>query len=139
MEEKMKWYERNPQRFEAEINLIKQNHPGARIFIQRGKVTIYLKVTENKNRYLAEIVYPEDFPYKQPRACIIKPQLPNLHEKIHRFRDGSLCLARPEQMGPQTSGKVICDWVKGWVKAYEVWLRTGRFPNKYLGRLQCTG
>lgn len=125
----MKWYKRNPARFECELALLKRHYPKTRFFNQKGKLTIYLKIPGKKDNYLAKVIYPDDFPYEQPKAYIVEPKIDNLYEKIHMFRDGSLCLARPEQMGPQTSGKVICDWVRKWLESYEMWLSTGKFPK----------
>ena len=127
----MKWFERNPQRLENEVMLIKRNHPSARIFFKGGKVMIFLKVISRKNDYLAKIIYPEDFPFEQPKAFILEQRLRGNYHKTHRYSDSSLCLATPDQVGPQTSGKVICDWVNGWVKGYEIWKRTKEFPEGY--------
>jgi hypothetical protein len=127
-EVKMEWYDVDPRRFECEVMLLKKHYPKTRIFIQRGQLTLYHKVKAKKTKYLAKIIYPYDFPYGPPEAYIIEPKLPNIYEEIHRFADGNLCLAPPDQVGPQTSGLVICDWTVDWVAGYEIWLKTGVFP-----------
>jgi len=125
----MAWYEENPNRFELEMRLIARNYPQARVFIGKRGITVYLEITGKKSRYLAEIIYPADFPFNQPKAFIRHPKLPSKYHDIHRFNNGSLCLAKPNQTGPQTSGKVICDWTHDWVKSYEAWQDTRVFPG----------
>jgi hypothetical protein len=129
-EVKMIWYKQNPLRFECEILLLKKYYPQTRIFIERGRLIVYHKVKGRKDKYLIKIIYPDDFPYRHLAAYIIKPKLPNLYEEIHRFEDdGSLCLAPPDQMGPQISGMVCCGWSIDWVAGYEVYKKTGVFPS----------
>ena len=125
----MAWFKENSHRFELEMRLMARNYPHARVFIKKGNIVIFLEVASKRCKYLAEIIYPADFPFSQPKAYIRSPKLPPIYHEIHRFDDGSLCLARPEQVGPQTSGKMICDWTHDWVKTYEVWKVTKVFPG----------
>lgn len=126
----MIWFKQNPLRFECEILLLKKYYPNTRIRIERVQLTIYHKVIGYRDKYLARIIYPDCFPYRSLKAYIIKPRLPKVYEKIHRFEDdGSLCLVPPDQMGPQISGKVFCDWINDWVVGYEIWLKTKVFPD----------
>jgi len=125
----MAWFEINQNRFKYEISLLKKRFPNARRGIQDGRFTIYLKIIGRSQIFIARIIYPDNFPYQPPKAYIINPKLVNLYEPIHRFCDGSLCLAKSEEINLETSGKDICDWVKDWVIGYEIWLKTGKFPR----------
>jgi ubiquitin-protein ligase len=125
----MVWFETNQKRFNDEMKILKRLYPKARIFIQDRQLTIYLKILGRVHEYMARIVYPNDFPYNPPKAYIIKPELPKLHQQIHRYSDGSLCLAKPNEIDTQITGKIICDWVRDWVRSYEIWLNTGKFPG----------
>lgn len=123
----MEWYERNKERFLLEVKLLKKYHPGARPVISNRTLYIFKKIIGKKSRYLIQIEYPKDFPYSPPRAHPIKPIIKGPH---HQYIDGELCLYPPDEVGPQTSGKIICDWVELWIKAYEVWIASGKrdFP-----------
>lgn len=132
--EYMRWFENNPQRFDYELALLKKYYasPATRCFIERGslKMKIMHQIIGRKYIYLARIVYPDGFPYDQIDTFIDKPRIPNLGDTIHMFNNRSLCLARPEQIGPQISGKIIIDWLRDWICGYEIYLDTGKFPDE---------
>lgn len=125
----MQWFRKKPDRLEEEILTLKKYHPHARACIKKGQLTIFLKVVGKKSKYLAKITYPKDFPYDQPVAYILEPKIVGPYEETHRYSNGSLCLAKPSQVGIWVSGKIICDWVKRWVRSYEIWLETDEFPG----------
>ena len=115
----MEWYEKNKERFFLEIKMLKNYHPRTRVLISNHTLYIFKEVRGKRARYLIKINYPEDFPYSPPSAYPVKPRIKGAP---HQFRDGELCLYDFDAVGPQTSGKVICDWVDLWIKAYEVWI-----------------
>ena len=122
----MEWYEKNKERFLIEKKLFRRHYPQAIIIINNKRVIVFKKVLGKKHSYLIKIVYPRDFPNSQPRAYIVKPHIKKVH---HQFSDSELCLYDSREVGPQTSGKVICDWCVRWIKAYEVWLSSGKWPK----------
>lgn len=125
----MKWFEENKERFQIELTLLRRNYPNARIVIDNGEVIIFKKVLGKFQNYLIKITYPESFPYSSPSAY---PVTPKIHGAPHQYSDGKLCLHNSSEVGCQTSGKIVCDWVVRWIKAYEVWLASGKrnFPEK---------
>jgi hypothetical protein len=125
----MKWYERKPERYNAEVKLIMRNHRKARLFIDKGRLVVFLKIRGRKADYIAKIIYPEEFPYEQPEAYIVEPRI---KEAPHRWSDGHLSIHGIKD-GPDISGKIILDWTKLWVLAFENWLDTGRWPKKNSG------
>ena len=128
----MAWYEYRPQRLDSEIKLLKKYYSGptTKYFIENGLFIIVHKVKGRFHTYIAKSVYPDNFPYEQIDTYIKKPRIRNLGETIHMFCNKNLCLARPEQIGPQTSGKIIIDWLRDWIRGYEIYLDTGKFPDR---------
>jgi hypothetical protein len=123
----MRWYEKRPERYEAEQMLIKKYYPKARIFERKGRIIVFLKIRGRKTNYLIETIYPKDFPYEQPKAFVTKPQI---EDALHRWGDGSLSLHGVIKEPPRLSGKIILDWSKKWVFAYENWVDTGVWPER---------
>ena len=120
----MKWYKKNPERLEVEIRLIKTHHQGARIFQERGRIAVFSKFHGRKSHYLAKLIYPDDFPWEQPKVWIIEPRI---RKAPHRWRDRSICL-HGEQDGPRISGRIVLDRTNQWIKAYEEWCDTSKWP-----------
>jgi hypothetical protein len=121
----MKWFERNNDRFQGEKLALKRFYPKARLYIKRGRVVIFLKVCGRKRSYIVQVIYPNDFPYEQPKSYIIKPKI---KKAPHRFRDGSLSI-HGKYEGPRISGKIILDWSVRWIQAYENWLDSDEWPD----------
>lgn len=119
----MEWYEKIKERFILEIELLRKYHPRARVVISNHILYIFKEVRGKRARYLIKIKYPEDFPYSPPSAYPVKPRIKGTP---HQYGDGELCLHALNEVSPKTSGKIICDWVDLWIKAYEVWITSGK-------------
>lgn len=115
----MEWFQKDEARFFVEMRLLEKHHPDARVIIHKGVVMVFKKFRGGRGTYLVRIVYPRNFPKRVSDAYVVKPEL---KYAMHRYSDGRLCLHATEEVGPQTSGKVICDWSVEWLKAYEKWL-----------------
>ncbi len=121
------WYKRLPERLRLETKLVKKVYPSARFVQNKGLLEIYVNIRGRRRTYTAQVVYPHDFPYRPPVAYIVRPKL--LHEP-HMYRGGALCLYDAPDVGPQTSGKVVIDWVCGWIRSYEEFRRSGHWPDE---------
>lgn len=121
----MKWFKKIPQRLEVEVELIRKYYPGARVFLERSKLTVFFKFRKRNGYYLAKLVYPDDFPWQQPKVWIIDP---TIKKSPHQWRDKSLCI-HGENDDSQISGKIVLDRAGQWIKAYETWHDTGRWPE----------
>ena len=127
----MEWYQEDPARYNAEMDVLKRRHPNVRIIFTKNKeIVVYKKVVSRKD-YLFRIVVPRNFPYSQPKSYPEKPVIKHLGEKGHQFKDNSLCLFKPEEANPNISIAMIADWTVDWVRGYEIWLSTGEFPEKW--------
>jgi len=122
----MAWYKERPERYNAEITLIRRIYPRARLVFEKSRLVALLKVHGNNSTYILKLVYPGEFPYSRPRAYITEPKIKG---PPHFFEDGALCIY-PDQEGPQTSGKIILDLAIKWIKAYEYWLKGNDWPEK---------
>ena len=125
----MTWYEEKPKRLLTEIMLVKKYYPSARICRVKGSVAILLRVQGRKNEYSLRVEYPKDFPYSEPKAFIDQPRLKNIP---HRWSDNSLCI-EGDVNPPETSGKIIMDWSINWIRIFESWCDTGKWPKKIKG------
>lgn len=125
----MEWYERDKERFLLEIKLLKRHYPNAKTGIKSNSFLVYKKFLGKFNDYLIKMIYPYNFPYSPPRAYVINPRI---EKSPHQFTNAEPCLYDTNEVGPQTTGKVICDWAARWIKAYEVWLASGKvnFPEE---------
>lgn len=123
----MPWFQRDKERYRLEVKLLKKHFPNARVVIYRGRLVIFHKVRGKFNQYLVRIIYPKNFPHSQSwQVKVVKPEISGAP---HQFKNGSLCLFAPNQVSSQTSGKIIADWSKRWVKAYEKWRDAGKWPS----------
>lgn len=119
----MTWYERDPQRFLAERQLLKHFYPNARMFRKGKTISALLSVVGQKRCYLVRIDYPSDFPLSPPVAFPVDPVI---RGTPHQYSKGRFCLHSTSEVGPQTTGKVMLDWALGWYEAYEEWLSNGK-------------
>lgn len=124
----MAWFRERPERYNAEITLIRRRYPSARISFEHGSLVAMLKVQGRSTSYEVKLIYPDSFPYSPPMVYLVKPEIKHAP---HRFSGGGLCVYS-EIDGPQISGKVILDWAVQWIFSYETWLKTGHFPKKGL-------
>lgn len=110
----MEWYERNKHRLALELGLLRRHHRDARILIDQNRLVVFKKIYHRRT-YLVKMTYPRNFPYAQPKVFVVKPSV----RTHHQWKDDSLCLFKPNQVGPKTSGKVILDWTIKFLKEYE--------------------
>jgi hypothetical protein len=122
----MKWYVRKPERLAAEIEVIKQYYPDARIFRDKGKIVIFHKFQGRKACYLTEVIYPDNFPWKEPKIWVREPRIKK-GDAPHLWPDGSLCIYGRNDT-TSIGGKIILDRAGMWLDAYETWLDTGLWP-----------
>jgi ubiquitin-protein ligase len=115
------WYIRLPERLRLETNLINNVYPNTRISQRNGRIEVYLKFRWKGKLYNILMYYPDRFPYDHPEVVITSPRI---YPAPHMFGDGRLCLWGVDDVGPQTSGKVILDWACGWIRSYEEYRRT---------------
>ena len=120
----MSWYIRDPGRFELEKRLLRQFHPDVKLVKKKGLLRIHKHVRGSKATYVGELIYPKRFPYSEIEPYLLSPKI---RRSPHEFSDGQLCLHHSEDVGPETTGKVFCDWFVQWVRHYEKWLRTGHW------------
>lgn len=123
----MPWFRKDKRRYQVEVRNLKRHHPQARVFIKDGRLIILHKVAGRFDKYLIKVVYPQGFPYAQDWVVkVVKPEIVGAPDQ---FKNGGLCLFGSSNVGPQTTGKVMVDWSRKWVKAYEQWKVTGRMPS----------
>jgi hypothetical protein len=122
----MAWYRERPERYDAEITLIRRWYPGARIAFEHGSLVVRINLRSRSTVYRIRLVYPKEFPYSRPRVYVTEPKIKG---SPHVFNDGALCIY-PDQEGPQTSGKIILDLALKWLSAYEKWLKGYDWPEE---------
>jgi len=120
----MKWYEKDPARFVLEKMLLSQFHPDIKLVKEKGLLHIHKTVRGQNGLYKGKLTYPRNFPYQTIRPYVMSPKI---RKSPHRFSSGMLCLHEPDDVGPQTTGKVFCDWFVQWIHSYERWLKTGKW------------
>jgi len=127
----MKWHKENPDRLKSEVALIRGFYPQTRIIIKKGRLTAYLWVHGMKARYQLKIIYPDEFPYDEPLAYVIEPKI---NDAPHTWWcDGHLSI-HGDAEPPCVSGKIIMDWAVIWIRVYENWLDTGKWPETIRGQ-----
>lgn len=123
----MIWFKDNPQRFEVEKKLLAWFHPGVKIIIKDGQMSVFKKFTTYKNSYLIKAKYSDRHPYSPMEVSIREPHL----EKTppHQYEEGRLCLHGTSDVGPETTAKVYLDWTEQWIRNYERWLEDKPWPR----------
>ena len=124
----MNWYERNGGgRLAVEAELLRRHYPSAKLVLQGGLMRVRMNIRGRLAVYRLEVVYPDRFPNAQPKAYIRQPELSA--STPHLYPDESLCLHHGNEVGNQTSAMVIITWSVLYVRAYERWKTTGRWPR----------
>jgi hypothetical protein len=123
----MKWYEVNPTRFEFEKMLLRQHHPGCKLIKEYGQFSVHVQVRTYKRCYHLKGIFPDSFPNSPMTVQIESPKIKD--GPPHYFTDGGLCIYGSRNYGPETTAKVYIDWAKQWIKCYENWQETGRWPR----------
>lgn len=127
----MKWYEEKPKRLKAELVLIRQIYPEAWAIKEKGRLVICYYILGRKAKYFVKVVYPDDFPFEEPRAYVVEPKI--THAQHRWLEDNSLCVEGNVEP-PNVSGKIIIDWSIGWLRVYENWLDGVAWPDHLRGR-----
>lgn len=131
----MHWYQKLPGRLLKEQEIVKSSFPQSRLIrVGDGDLAWILWLRTNSNReYLVEIVYPDGFPLAYPSAFVLKPRI---KRAPHQYNDGHLCLFstvdRPERsyVPSKTTAATVIAWTAAWLASYEIWQRTGTWPEK---------
>ncbi len=123
----MKWFETNPQRFGVEKKLLARFHPGVKIVIKNGQMSVFKKLVTYKNSYLIEAKYSDRHPYSQMEVYVREPRLKGTPP--HQYGEGQLCLHGASNIGHETTAKVYLDWTEQWIRIYERWLEGKPWPD----------
>ena len=123
MQTDMAWFERDGQRLGMERQLLAWSYPEARMVLRDGRISVFLRIVGRRRRYVIRIDYPRCFPHEPPAAFPLEPPIAGTP---HQYGGNRLCLHSASDVGPQTTGKVICDWCVDWIRAYETWLDSGK-------------
>ena len=122
----MTWYQRDPKRFEIEKHILRQRHPGVKLVIKNGKVSVFKKYTTRRQSYLIEGKFPKNYPFLPLAVFIVEPPLKKAPP--HQFRDKRLCLHRYNEQTAQLSCSIFLDWAVQWLNNYEKWLEGNKWP-----------
>ena len=131
----MHWYQKLPGRLLKEQEIVKSSFPQAKLVrVGDGNLAWVLYLRTNSDReYLIEIIYPDRFPSAYPLAFVLKPKI---KMALHQYNDGHLCLFsttdRPERtyIPEKTTAVTIIVWTAAWLASYEIWQRTGTWPER---------
>ena len=143
------WWNQNPIRFGREVDQLRNSYPEVRIV--RGQVprkfclacsgngktsvphlAVFAHVvTRLGNRYPIILAYPCNFPNRIPSVWPLEELRPK--SPVHQYSDGRLCLTGNEYDGT-TTGNVVLGWTYAWLNCYDIWKKTGKFPNTNYGR-----
>ena len=123
----MKWYRSDPERFAVEKMLLARHHPGVKIVIKDGEMSVFKKLATPRNNYLIKAKFSDRHPYSPMEVYIVEPCLRNTPP--HQYSEGRLCLHGNSNVGSETTAKVYLDWAEQWIHIYERWLKTHRWPQ----------
>ncbi len=130
----MIWFKNNPQRFEVEKKLLVRFHPGVKIIIKDGQMSVLKELVTSKDIYLIEAKYSDRHPYSPMKVFIREPYLKNTPP--HQYGEGRLCLHDENDVGPETTAKLYLDWAEQWIHIYERWLEGKPWPNTNRGQIK---
>jgi len=132
------WYAKPKQWYRVKTRLLRQEQQAMhRFYPNLGMDTtpdgdMYWKglvTTWTGSGYEVQLVYPDAFPYKPPKAYVVNPKI---QESRHIYPDGHLCLFHKDDKSwePKTTAATVMSWVSLWLHCYEVWLETGEWPRR---------
>lgn len=127
----MRWYELDPDRFEVEMALLAQHHPGTKIIKENSRIRAEKWYRTRQSNYLIKAVFSDRHPYEPMEVSIEKPRIKG--RPPHYFSNGLLCLHHFSEGRAQTTAKVYLDWTVQWIKCYEKWLNTREWPETNKG------
>lgn len=111
--------------------LMEKNFPDFQCSYSKRSLTCIgtLKPTEDCANYTVKIIHQ---PEKQPHVFVLNPKI-TPDEKIHFYRDGSLCLYYPiESPWKHTDNlhEKIIPWTSEWILFFELYLLEGEWLGK---------
>ena len=121
----MQWYEKDPERFELERYVVRQHHLRTKWVILEGRMRLRAKYRGRRDTYLTEVLYPPRYPHDKPRGFVLRPKL---RASPHQLGPNEPCLEHG-QWSPATTGAVWLNWFVEWLRAYEMYLDTGKWPD----------
>jgi hypothetical protein len=137
------WYELDPQRLVIERKAMQAKFPSFRMHkLDDGRLGWSGVLESNRaNRYQILLIYPEQFPYKQPMVYPIDPKVIALEldgdKYKHQYPDLRLCLYFPgdRNFDVRTTAATVVAVSAAWFFAYETWLENGRsyWPGPEVG------
>ncbi len=127
------WFEVNRARLLQERQVMAEKFPQFQLFLNGEVLSWVGDLTSNRgNRYVVQVVYPAQFPYKAP---LVYPQDPviqvndmqNPGRYKHQYPDGHLCLYYPGDgtFSPNTTAASVVAVTAAWFFAYESWVESG--------------
>lgn len=118
------WYEKRPERLQAEAMAVQTRFPGFTFrCLRHGDLTLVGKMrTVSGASYQVVLIYPPDYPLTSPKVYPI-PRLSGPHQ----FQDGSMCLFRPDDRFWQSNSTAVTVLAAAalWLSVREHWLRKG--------------
>ena len=92
---------------------------GDRVSAVRGPLA-----TSYGGRYVVSVAIPERYPYEMPAVFLPEHEIdPAVH---HRYREGDLCLMKPEQWSRNLSLAYLVARAAVWLNKYDAWQRQGK-------------
>ena len=129
----MNWIERNPARFEAEVEAMNDRFPQFRLLELEGDYFWFGEVETNLgNRYLFSVGYPENYPMVPPEVEVVEPELkPCPHIRQGNVFPRSLCLFADSRFfdPDRTTAVTVLGRACVWLMCYETYLQTGHWPG----------
>ena len=132
------WYAKPKQWYRVKSRLLQQEQQAMRRFYPDFRMDtapegdLYWQGTVTTwagNGYEVLLRYPDAFPFKPPKAYVLKPKI---QQSRHIYPDGHLCLFHKEDKSwePKTTAATVMSWVSLWLHCFEVWLETGDWPRR---------
>lgn len=120
----MAWFEDDPERFAAEVFLVRKDHPGCKVCKKDDQILIFDEFQTRRQSYLIKVIYPRSFPYSPPEAYVVDPPV-----RGTPHGGPKMCLFAAGEFRPEFSGSIVMTWAKKWLAAYERWKDTGHWPD----------
>lgn len=141
------WWQQQARRLNDELAALQELYPQARyqaVKIPAGRcltcreagepgkhLAVFATIeTFSGGRYPVGMVYPCNFPQRMPAVWFDPPLDPRPPK--HLYADGRPCLTVNEY-DPAITGVITLGWTHGWLNCYEIWRRTGIFPDQNHG------
>jgi hypothetical protein len=143
------WWNLYQDRYAKEVEQLRRHSPGIQIFRSQvpGRfcpsctaspntavphLAVYARISTRVGRHYPIImVYSCNFPNRIPGVWTLNALDPR--PPAHQYSDGRLCLTGNEFKGSVT-GSIVLGWAYGWLNCYDIWRKTGKFPERNYGR-----